>query len=246
MLSRFSFGRLAILASFAFFALWSSEAKAISVSYYSVVTFTGAGSNGAVLGNSGNLTAVTSTGSLGAVANDQLTYAGNTIRATGIINNNVPLSGIGSPTGVSFGTFFANSGDVDTGFDGASIRIDIFQTATNPLPPGGSVGTGQFIGSIDATLFSSPAFDTIQLTFTGATKIIIPNDGSPVGFPPHVIYSVDAGQTIAINTDGSFSIRGSVAAAPLPGVATAGLSMFGGLGGLTGLVAIRRRWLGVA
>jgi len=230
------FKRFAAPAVIALLTFLPSAAKAASVEYYTRVSFTSNALGGATVASSG-----TNQGApVGVVANDQLVSGGANIRATGVYVPSQTLFSDGSTTIANFGAFLVTSPTQNiTAFDNAGIRIDIFQVSTNP-GGGGSAGSGQFVGSLDANLvITGDPGNLIHLSFTGNQVLYIPS--AALGFPPTVIYSIKE-QDIGPNMSGAFSIVGRTAAAPLPGVAVGGLWLLGGLGSVGGLKSLRRRF----
>jgi len=145
------------------------------------------------------------------------------------------------PRNVPFGQFVVTSTDFNPDdFNGIAFTLFFFLQQ----PTG---GTGQLAASLTGTLFydGGPVGSTLKLDFVDPPIVYVPDAATGVKFE---ITGVDSSGKMTIsggNQGRTTSLDGSISV-PLPGVATAGLSMFGGLGGLTGLVAIRRRWLGVA
>jgi len=226
-------GIAAPLAVMALTCLMPFAAKADSVTYHTVVTFTSPGS-GSVIGPANTLT--------GTGAN-----SGDTLVANSIATATTSLFG-NTAFPVSYGSFTMTGSTVAT-FVGATIQIDVFQDATVP-PVGGNTGTSTFVGSATAT-FVAPALpsslDSFVLAFTSGTSFTLP--AGPGGFPPHVVYKIDDQQTISPNDPsglGHSQISGSVTeqqAVPLPSTASIGLVLLAGLGAAS---MLRRRRVVVA
>jgi len=108
----------------------------------------------------------------------------------------------------------------------------VFQDLTVPADPGSPAGPGLFVGSASGTLTASPQDGTAVIVFDTPLSFELPSAGQ--NFPPGVIYTVDGPrQTIQFNLAGLGAVRGAVAeAVPLPGVAMAGITLLGGVGGL--------------
>jgi len=227
-------GIAAPLAVMALTCLMPFAAKADSVTYHTVVTFTSPGT-GSVIGPANTLTGT------GANSSDILV-------ANSIASATTPLLPSGATIPITYGSF-SMTGSTVTAFVGATIQIDVFQDATVP-PIGGNTGTSTFVGSATAT-FVAPALpstlDSVVLQFTSGTSFTLP--AGPGGFPPHVVYKIDDQQTISPNDVsglGHSQISGSASeqqVVPLPSTASIGLVLLAGLGAAS---MLRRRRVVVA
>ena len=230
----------------------SSMCRADSVSFYTTITFTSAPTSSIpslVWSGVGTntLTSVSGgkTDTLTAIA---VTY--NNSHSAGTdpeVTLNAPIPP--DPTPVSYG-HFAFTGNAFRSFIGASIKIDVFQTATEvggvttPTPSLGA--TGNFVGSADATFLSSGLNgDNVALSFTTPSTLSFKLPTGAPAFPPAVVYRIDGSQVVF---KGGFTtqtvISGDVVeplsvgggnVAPLPQTATLGLGMFASLGLVFGL-----------
>jgi len=229
--------RLALVAV-ALLAGVGAEAKADTVSFYTVAYFTDAGSTvGAHLGGS------TVTDSIGS-GSSTLFGSGDafSVSINGLTHNNQLIKPSGTASGTTFAAFTFNDPNVltDATLIGSKIEIDIYQTATNPTA-GSSVGSGVLVGSATATFVGDPTGgDSVVLQFQGQTKLYIPD--ASLGFPPTVIYSVskDPGQLL-VGQNGQVLVSGTVAEAPLPATASMGLTLIGACGIAGAGMKLRRK-----
>jgi hypothetical protein len=134
-----------------------------------------------------------------------------------------------------FGAFSVSSTDRDwaDSFDGIQFTLTVHQLE----PDAGAENTGSSLGSFSGTLkkgkFSTVS--TLDLVFNPAT-FSIPETG------PGITYNLPSVVEIKNSNFGPTAVVGDVAAhAPLPAPALLGLMLFGGLGGVRGLKAWRRR-----
>jgi len=150
-----------------------------------------------------------------------------------------------SDTGASSGFFFpmgewaadfgkfTSSGSFTGTFSGVKFELDVFQELPDPTAYGNN--TNAFVGKASGTLVLVAG--TLQLKFDAPYSFVIPN--TTTSYPPGIVYHIDENvQSLAL---GSGQIRGTLAAAPLPGVAMGGLWILGGIGSFGGLKALRRR-----
>jgi len=213
--------------------------RADTVTYYTKVYFTAAGS-GTHLGGSAVTTAL-GTGFDTLISNSN---PSNNAVAVSLNSSTVEVyPGIALPA--TFGSFDINESSVQV-LIGSSIRIDVFQQSTNPAPAGDPTGAGAFVGSADATFFGS-SLSHIDLKFLTGPTVSFELPGNSDGWPPNVrytlqdqvVYDSDSPPQFRLNS----TIAGTATAVPLPATAMAGMSLlggFGGLSGLTGLVRYRR------
>jgi hypothetical protein len=196
---------VAPVAAVAILGLASTAALADSVvSYTTSLTFTSSGTNVLDTGD------YSLTFNSAVVANLSLTR-----------NGVVPL---GTAVAANFGTFSTNADSFEA-FNGQEFSFSVLQTdpATTDNNPFGLQGT----------VTGFVAFDELAqvtvLHFNSTPSFVI---GDGLGFPPSVHYTINQDQTIDNQTPGFTNIRGTVAAVPLPGVALAGMALFGCVGGL--------------
>jgi len=239
------------IAAVALFALAPAGARADTVAFHTVVTFTSGPSfalpSGAVtLTNGGTVLTFTGNG-------DTLTAAGS-VYGSGSANPDVelyaPFLGFnGLP--VSLGTLTASSGSLQL-FGGVGVKIDVFQDYTTPptLPPGTGApvvpgNTGAFVGSVTGVIQANSAGGgTLTFDQPPSFQFTLPNP--PSAGQLSVQYTVDPTQQITFNSSGVYSISGEVAAVPLPATASTGLSLLACVGCTMGAVAFRRRRMGSA
>lgn len=226
--------RMAVpVAAVAAMGITSVVAKADSVAFHTVVTFTSA-PTGVTLTSPTEVTF-----SNGDTLSTQNQAYGGT---TG--NPDVPFGPL--PTNVSFGALSStNSGAGIASFSGGlGIEIDIYQDYTTPPTtppgPGTTVGPGTFVGSASGQIFPLlNSFSGGTIHFTSPLSFVLPNGAT--GFPPGVVYTVGQDQQITFSSNGLFDISGNVSELPLPATASTGLALLGGLGLLTGVSVLRRR-----
>jgi len=171
--------------------------------------------------------------SAGGPNNGTLTVDGDVLVFTGssIVNQALPISG--NTTGTSFGTFNFSGAPNDVSFTNVGFALDIFQTS--PLPAGGPP-QATFVG----TVFGNLDFNNGVLTVTfnpPLTRLVGPASGTDIG----VVYGVPVSQPInAVQSNAS--LAGTLAMAPIPSTATAGLVLMGLLGGFGGVKVLRRQF----
>jgi hypothetical protein len=154
-----------------------------------------------------------------------LTFNGATINSLSLtMGGVVPL---GTAVATTFGTFSTNADSFEP-FIGAAFTFSVFQSdpATVDNNP------ANLLGDVTGFVTFDDVAQVTKLHFTSTPSFMI---GDGAGFPSSVHYSINQDQTLSM---ASPDIRGFAAAAPLPGVALAGMALLGGLGGLKRL---RRR-----
>jgi hypothetical protein len=133
-------------------------------------------------------------------------------------------------TAWSFGAFTSSSGFAvnSATFGSVTFTLDLYQV----IPTSG--GPGSFVGTATGSLTVAPNGGSLHLVFNDPLDLYLP-DPSTSYADGGVHYHVNQDQNINIAATGSVAgIQGTIAAAPLPGVAWAGL-------GLIGAVAAKRR-----
>jgi len=199
----------ATIAAIAFLSVGMSTAQALTVSFSTTGAFNDTpaspGTSPLVL-NVGDAT---------------LTFTGSNI-----VNKGLPSSG--AWTNVSFGSFTYTQGAdlIDDEFDGTKFTLYITQS-----DPPASPDLGSFEGTaIEGTIFADVEGLGLKIQFDEPHVIYIPD-----GLTAAVKYQVDPIEIPASLTGAPADpavLGGQVAAAPLPGVALAGMALMGCVGGL--------------
>jgi hypothetical protein len=206
---------VAPVAALAMFAVLPITAAADTISYTTSLVFAASGTN------------ILDTGAY------SLTFNGANIVDLSLTKNGaVPL---GTAVATTFGSFSTDAASYEV-FSGAQFTLSVFQSDPSTSDNNPANLAGEMTGYIT---FDANAQVT-TLHFTSPTSFMI---GSGLSFPPSVRYTINQDQTIDNQVLGATEIRGTAAAAPLPGVAVAGMTLFGMVGGAGGLNQLRRRSL---
>jgi len=233
------------IAAVALLAFSPGLARADSVSYHTVVKFTG-GPAGSSINGAGNIITFAN--------GSQLTATGVQYGSGGSLPD-LPLMYFPGVTGSLGSIRFSGSG-TPSAFSGVGLQIDVIQDYTTPptSPPGpGPVVGGNssaFVGSAIGTVFTTPGindqFDSATIQFNAPFQFVLPNPTPSPSVELSVMYTVAASQQIRLsstnNALGDISVN--VQAVPLPATATTGLGLLGGLACVSGGFALRRRLMG--
>jgi len=126
--------------------------------------------------------------------------------------------------------------------NGTTFTLTVVQDDPDPFSGGSNNShalSATLTGTIVATTGGATGANQIKVVFNSSdVSFFIPGDG--LAYPPTLRYQVDRETVILSTNDVHYpgTIGGTVSAAPLPGVAVAGMGLLGGVGGLNWL---RRR-----
>lgn len=134
-----------------------------------------------------------------------------------------------------FGAFFLHGEGTTQSFAAG----DQFTLSINESVPGGANSSVASVTGTVSFLGGPPNTDSATLKITFAPNPL------PVGGPPAFLYHIDDINVMIANTNEPFTqiitLDGSVTVAPLPATASMGLGLFGVIGAVGGLNALRRR-----